>query len=176
MLEKLRTTGLSWLWLSVMVFILDQWSKIKIIQNFEYGETVAVLPLFNLSYQRNPGAAFSFLAGQSGWQLWFFSGIAFFVTGLLCYWLAQQPRDKLRLNIAYTLVIGGALGNVADRIMYGYVVDFIDLYWDVYHYATFNIADVAISIGAALVVLDAVIQMKQESKTSKEDIHKDTNS
>ena len=163
MLHKLKNTGLSWLWLSVVVIIIDQWTKTKIVEHLEFGETVPVIPFFNLFYQRNEGAAFSFLAGQGGWQLWFFSAVAFFVVGLLCYWLSQQSKDKLRLNFAYTLVIGGALGNVIDRVMYGYVVDFIDLYWRTYHYATFNIADIAITVGAGLVILDAILTMKKES-------------
>ena len=162
MLHKFKTTVLFWLWLSALVLLLDQVTKIAIDRTFKLYESVAITPFFNLTYTRNTGAAFSFLADSGGWQLWLFSGIALTVVSTLLFWLSRQPKQKLCLNLAYTCIIGGAIGNVIDRIAYGYVIDFLHFYWDVYHYPAFNVADMAICIGAGLMLLDAWSDHKKD--------------
>jgi signal peptidase II len=158
----LKQTGLFWLWVSLLVVGSDQYTKHLIIDRFQLHESLPVIPMFSLTYHRNEGAAFSFLSDAGGWQLWFFSAIAFGVVSMLLFWLYQQQRQAWRLNIAYTLIIGGAIGNVWDRLQYGYVVDFIDVYWQQYHFPIFNIADTAISIGAFMMILDAFFEIKQQ--------------
>lgn len=165
MFQTLKQTGLGWLWLSVLVLVLDQWTKKIIISQFRLYETLPVLDVFSLTYVRNTGAAFSFLSDAGGWQLWFFSTAALFVVGLLSYWLYQQKYSVWCLNSAYTLIIGGALGNVVDRIQYGYVVDFLDFHWGVYHFPAFNVADMAICLGAGLIILDAIMVVKKAEKS-----------
>lgn len=171
MLNKFKHSGLFWLWISALVIVLDQWTKQSVAQNFSLYESVPVTSFFNLSFAINKGSAFSFLANQGGWQLWFFSGIAVAVTGLLCYWLSHQTKQQRLLNIGYCLIIGGALGNVIDRVIYGYVIDFLDFYWKTYHYPTFNVADIAISLGAAFMIIDALLQGKQNSSAHNNKDH-----
>ncbi|TDQ59640.1 signal peptidase II [Mesocricetibacter intestinalis] len=149
-------TGLSFLWLSAVVFCLDLFSKYLVVKNFELYESINVFPLFNLTYVRNYGAAFSFLAEHGGWQKYLFILLAIAVSLMLVYFLAKNSFAQKLQNSAYALIIGGALANMADRSYHGFVVDFLDFYWDIYHYPIFNLADVAICIGAGLLALDAV--------------------
>ncbi len=161
-----KSTGLRWAWLAVLVLILDQVTKIAIWQNFELGERLNILPFFNLVYAQNTGAAFSFLADAGGWQKLFFSAIAIFASGLLSYWLYKTPADRKILPIGYSLILGGAIGNLIDRLAYGYVVDFLDFFWGNAHFAAFNIADSGIVVGAGCVMLDAFINKDQaDNKT-----------
>lgn len=159
-----QANGLIYLWLSVVAFILDLFTKWLVVSHFELYESVNILPIFNLTYVRNYGAAFSFLADHSGWQKYFFVLIAVVISALLLFWLAKTPRQKILLNSAYALIIGGALANMTDRLYHGFVVDFLDFYWQIYHYPVFNVADIAICVGAGLLILD---YLKNEHKQVK---------
>lgn len=161
-------TGLRWLWLAVVMLIVDQVTKQIVVALFEYRETVAVMPFFNFTYARNPGAAFSFLADQGGWQRWFFTIIAGSVSALLVYWLAKTPKKDTMIAIAFALILSGALGNLIDRLMFGYVIDFLDFYVGNKHWPAFNIADSAIFIGAALMILDALKGNKKQQGDKKD--------
>lgn len=147
-------SALRWLWLSALVVALDLGTKALATANLNYGEPLEVLPFFNLTLLHNTGAAFSFLAGESGWQRWFFIILALIVSAMLITWLARLPRTERWLPMAVALVLGGALGNVYDRIVHGYVVDFFHFHWAGYHFPAFNIADAAITIGAVMLVID----------------------
>lgn len=148
-------SGLSFLWLSAVVFTLDLLTKYIVTQNFELYESVNILPIFNLTYARNTGAAFSFLANHDGWQKYFFIVLAIVVSAVLVYFLKKNSTSQKLQNSAYALIIGGALANMVDRAYNGFVVDFLDFYWQNWHYPTFNVADIAICIGAGLLALDA---------------------
>lgn len=160
-----KDSGLRWYWVVVLVFLADQLSKQWVLANFDLFESVQLLPFFNFTYVRNYGAAFSFLSEAGGWQRWLFTLVAVGFSTLLTVWLRKQPASLWKLNLAYTLVIGGALGNLIDRLMHGFVVDFIDFYWGKSHYPAFNIADSAIFIGAVLIIWDSFFN--SESKQDK---------
>lgn len=156
-----RQTGIKWLWLSFVIICIDLLTKYMVVQRFELHESINVLPLFNLTYARNYGAAFSFLADHSGWQKYFFLSLAVVISlGLMFMLLRNQAAKKLE-NSAYALIIGGALGNAIDRAYNGYVIDFFDFYWDIYHYPVFNVADIAIVAGAGLLILDSFLEKKK---------------
>lgn len=152
---KNKVSGLSFLWLSAVAFILDLLTKYVVTQNFELYESVNILPIFNLTYARNTGAAFSFLANHDGWQKYFFIVLAIVISAVLVYFLKKNSASQKLQNSAYALIIGGALANMVDRAYNGFVVDFLDFYWQNWHYPTFNVADIAICIGAGLLALDA---------------------
>jgi len=135
--------------------------------NFDLHESLNLLPFFNFTYVRNYGAAFSFLSDAGGWQRWLFTIVAVGFSTLLTVWLRRQSASLLKLNLAYTLVIGGALGNLVDRLMHGFVVDFIDFFWAKSHYPAFNIADSAICIGAVLIIWDAFLSGKSETDSAE---------
>ena len=160
-----KDSGLRWYWVVVLVFLADQLSKQWVLANFDLFESVKLLPFFNFTYVRNYGAAFSFLSEAGGWQRWLFTLVAVGFSTLLTVWLRKQSASLWKLNLAYTLVIGGALGNLIDRLMHGFVVDFIDFYWGKSHYPAFNIADSAIFIGAVLIIWDSFFN--SESKQDK---------
>lgn len=157
---------LIWLLLSIVVVIADLLSKSMASSMLEYANPVPVLPSFNLTLLHNTGAAFSFLAAAGGWQRWFFVGLAVVVSIALVKWLSTLKNDRW-LAIAIALILGGALGNLYDRITLGYVVDFLHFYWRDYHFPAFNIADTAISIGAAMMILD-LFRSKPEEGSSAE--------
>jgi signal peptidase II len=142
-----------------MVLVLDQWSKQVITAHFEYREVLPIFSTgsagFNLTLAHNYGAAFSFLADQSGWQRWLFAGLAFLVGSGLAVWMLRVPPTKKILLWALPLVIGGAWGNLYDRAVHGFVIDFLDAYYGAYHWPAFNVADSAIFLGAALLLLDS---------------------
>jgi signal peptidase II len=146
--------ALRWLWLSALVVGLDLGTKALASASLGYAESQAVLPFFNLTLLHNTGAAFSFLAGESGWQRWFFIVLAIVISAVLVVWLARTPRAERWLPVSVALVLGGAIGNVYDRIVHGYVVDFLHFYWGEYHFPAFNIADTAITIGAVMMAVD----------------------
>ena len=157
--------ALPWLWLSVLVILLDLSTKFIASNNLSYGVPVPVVPFFNLTLLHNTGAAFSFLADAGGWQRWFFAGLAVLVSAMLVVWLYRLPRADKWMACALSLVLGGALGNLYDRIMHGYVVDFIHLYYGSYHFPAFNIADCAITVGAVMIALD-IFRKPAEAKSS----------
>ncbi len=145
---------LRWLWLSVLVIALDLGTKALATAMLTYAEPVAVMPMFNFTLLHNTGAAFSFLAGADGWQRWFFVALAAVVSVVLVIWLKNLKREETWTAIAIALILGGAIGNVYDRVVHGYVVDFLHVYWQNWHFPAFNIADTAITIGAGMMILD----------------------
>ncbi len=147
-------SGLIWLSLTLLVLVLDQASKRLASTWLVYGQPVEVLPVFDLTLLHNTGAAFSFLATAGGWQRWFFALIALAISAYLLFWLRNTPASARRLCLALALILGGALGNLIDRVLLGYVVDFISLHWQNWYYPAFNIADSAICVGAVLLIWD----------------------
>lgn len=147
-----------WFVLSVLVIVLDQLSKVYFNGAYQYGEVREVIPgLFNFVLVYNPGAAFSFLADAGGWQKFFFTALAFAVSGWLGWQMLRGGQSRM-MNLAGALIIGGALGNVIDRLIHGHVIDFIQVYYQHYYWPAFNLADSAICLGAALMVLDSFRQ------------------
>ncbi|BET95651.1 signal peptidase II [Xenorhabdus taiwanensis] len=164
MSKPICSTGLRWLWLVVVVLILDLGSKYLVLQHFTLYESMPLIPYFNLTYAQNLGAAFSFLADKGGWQRWFFALVAVAITVVLLVMMYRSNAKQKLSNIAYALVIGGALGNLFDRLVHGFVVDFIDFYVGEWHWPTFNIADSAICIGAALIIIESFISPDSKDK------------
>jgi signal peptidase II len=146
---------LVWLWLTLAVVILDQWSKAAIENILPLFGVRVLLPVLNLTRLHNPGAAFNFLAGASGWQRWVLIALAGTVCIALIAWLQRLSRDANVLGAGLALVLGGAAGNVIDRARFGYVVDFIQAHWQEHFFPSFNVADSSITLGAALLLLDA---------------------
>jgi signal peptidase II len=144
---------LKWLWLSLLVIILDQISKYVVSDLLRLYESVAVLPFFSITLLHNPGAAFSFLASAGGWQRWLFTFIALVVSVAIIVWIKRLPATEKWQAAALSLILGGALGNVIDRLRLGYVVDFLDFYYQKWHWPPFNVADSAISVGVAILLL-----------------------
>ena len=162
-----QKSGLSFLWLSAVAFLLDLLTKYIVVQKFDLYESINVLPVFNLTYVRNYGAAFSFLADHDGWQKYFFILLAIGISLMLAYFMKKNRADQTLQNTAYALIIGGALANMVDRTYNGFVVDLFDFYWDIYHYPVFNVADIAICIGAGLLALDAFKGDKNKQKSGQ---------
>ena len=156
--------GLVWSWITLIVIALDQVTKYFASENLVYHRPVNIFPSFNFTLAHNKGAAFSFLDDASGWQRWFFTVIALGVSVMIIVWLKKLNERERWLAIALSLVLGGALGNVWDRMLLGYVVDFIDVYYGAWHWPAFNIADSAISIGAVMLIIEAFFFDKADSK------------
>ncbi|MDP1997172.1 MAG: signal peptidase II [Gallionella sp.] len=148
-------TPSKWLSLSALVIVLDQISKAWITSRFAYGETLYVTGVFDLVLAHNTGAAFSFLHDAGGMQRWLFSGIAV-VASVWIVWLLRKHGAQTLFALALSLILGGALGNLIDRIAYGYVVDFLHFHWNEHYFPAFNVADSAITAGAALLILDSL--------------------
>ncbi len=153
---SIKQSGVRWLWLAAVIFAIDIGLKFLVMENMGYGwkHRIEILPFFNLLHVHNYGAAFSFLSDQSGWQRWLFTAIAVGVCGLLIFWMRKLPATEKWNNIAYALIVGGATGNLFDRLVHGYVVDYLDFYWGNYHWPAFNLADSTICIGAVMIILD----------------------
>jgi signal peptidase II len=160
---SLGASGLRLLWISVLVIVVDQLTKLWIERTMLLGDSFAVLPVLDIVRAHNSGAAFSFLATAGGWQRWAFSLLAVAVSIGIIYWLRTIARaTHALLASGLALILGGAIGNVIDRIEHGFVVDFIYAHWDVHYFPAFNVADSAISIGAGLVILDALREWRRE--------------
>ncbi len=144
-----------WLWLAALVLVIDQITKRVVDTTLRLYESIPVLPSFSLTYLRNQGAAFSFLSSAGGWQRWFFIGLAVIASVLICFWIRQIPNDRKLEASAWALVLGGALGNLIDRVLYGYVIDFLDVYYGDWHWPAFNVADSAITVGVVLLLLES---------------------
>lgn len=153
---------LAWLWLSVAIIVVDQWSKWLVSSKMYLSESIPLIPnFFHFTRAHNYGAAFSFLHDAGGWQRWLFAGIAIAVSVGMLIWLRRLPQHARFLACAITLLLGGAIGNLYDRIVLGYVVDFLHVFYGNWHFPAFNIADCAISIGAAMLVIDALFLEKR---------------
>ncbi|MCX4187552.1 signal peptidase II [Methylophaga sp. OBS4] len=146
---------LKWLNLSALVIVLDQLSKWLMSSLLDLHETVPVMPFFNFTLAHNTGAAFSFLSSAGGWQRWFFVVLALLVSTALIVWLKRLDKAAKLEAASLALILGGAIGNVIDRLYHGYVIDFIDIFYGSYHWPAFNIADSAICIGAVLLIVDS---------------------
>lgn len=152
------TSRVLWPLFSLFIVAADQLTKVMVIDNLTYLQRIPILPVLDLVHLHNTGAAFSFLADASGWQNWLFGGVAIVVSGVIFWWLINLPeRGRTVLSMGLALVLGGAVGNLIDRVLYGYVVDFILFYYHEWSYPAFNIADTAITCGVALILFDNVI-------------------
>lgn len=151
-----------WYWfaLSILVIVCDQaskyWAEVSLIPY----KPLAVFPMLNVTLAYNTGAAFSFLNGAGDWHRWFFAGFSLLMSLVLIVWLYRVSNQERLLSAGISLILGGAVGNLIDRAFYGYVIDFIDVYYEHHHFATFNIADSAICIGAAFFILDVLVNRK----------------
>ncbi|TQV71193.1 lipoprotein signal peptidase [Exilibacterium tricleocarpae] len=159
--------ALLWYAIALVVVVLDQWSKAWISANFIYGEPRVFTSFFNFTRLHNTGAAFSFLSEAGGWQRWFFSVIAFGVSAAIVVWIARLPASQRWEAAALALVLGGAIGNLYDRIALGYVVDFIVFHYEHYYFPAFNVADMAISTGAFMLIVDMLF-FKHETEPDPE--------
>jgi signal peptidase II len=148
---------LKWLWLSGVIVVLDQISKWLAESNLTAYHPVPVVPSFNLTLMYNTGAAFSFLADSGGWQRWFFMSLSLAISITLTVWLYRLRPGQGLLAAALALIIGGAVGNLIDRTLHGHVIDFIQVFYDRFYWPAFNVADSAITIGAALLIIDSLI-------------------
>ncbi len=162
-MPKSKTTFqgmLPWLILAIIIILADQFTKTLIIGYYKLGDSTPVTSFFNIVRAHNTGAAFSFLAGAGGWQRWFFTGIGAVATIFILWMLRSHHAQKL-FAFALACILGGAIGNVVDRLLHGYVVDFLDFYYGTWHFPAFNVADSAITIGAACLILDEILRVRR---------------
>ena len=145
---------LVWLWLSALAIVLDLGIKYVASNTLSYAQPVEVLPIFDLTLLHNTGAAFSFLADAGGWQRWVFAVIALVVSVMLVLWLRKTPRNQWWLGLGLSMVLGGAIGNLYDRLVHGYVVDYLSFHYAGWYFPAFNLADVCITVGAGLLIID----------------------
>jgi signal peptidase II len=155
-----RSSGLVYLWLTAAVVALDQLTKAAIEHSLGLYQSVVVLPVLEITRYHNTGAAFSFLADAAGWQRWLFTALAIIVSLALILWLRRIDRGDAALASSVALILAGALGNVIDRLRLGHVIDFIHVHWGEHYFPAFNVADSAITIGAALLLLDAWLEAR----------------
>lgn len=145
-----------WVWITVLVIALDQLTKILADNLLQYRLPLEIMPMFNLTLLYNEGAAFSFLANAGGWQRWFFLVLTSAVSIFLYAWIRKLKTHQVLQYSALALILGGAIGNLIDRAIYGHVIDFLDVYYQQHHWPAFNIADSAIFIGAVLLIIDTI--------------------
>ena len=163
MAKSSNTSGsgmLTWLGLALIILLADQFTKVLIVGNYVLGDSTYVTNFFNVVRAHNTGAAFSFLAGAGGWQRWFFTGIGV-VAAIFMVWMLKSHSGQKLFSFAIALILGGAIGNVIDRLWHGYVVDFLDFHWKTMHFPAFNIADSAISVGAVCLILDELLRVRR---------------
>ncbi|MEY4732080.1 MAG: Lipoprotein signal peptidase [Pseudomonadota bacterium] len=149
-----------WLGIALLVLLIDQFTKVLVLGAFQLGDSTPVTSFFNLVRVHNHGAAFSFLAAAGGWQRWFFTGIGV-VAALFMLWMLRSHAGQTLFCLAISLILGGAVGNVIDRLLHGYVVDFLDFFWGHWHFPAFNMADSAITLGAGLLILDEILRVRR---------------
>jgi signal peptidase II len=152
---------LPWLGLALVLLLADQFTKVLILGYYQLGDSTRITDFFNIVRVHNAGAAFSFLSDASGWQRWFFTGIGLLAAAVILWMLKSHSGQKL-FSFALACILSGAIGNVIDRVLYGYVVDFLDFHWAGWHFPAFNIADSAISIGAACLILDELLRVRRD--------------
>ncbi|MFM8866457.1 MAG: signal peptidase II [Limnohabitans sp.] len=151
---------LLWIGIAALIAVADQFTKVLVLGSFQYGESLPITSFFNLVRVHNLGAAFSFLADAGGWQRWFFTGLGT-VAALVMVWMLRAHAGQRLFCSAISFILGGAVGNVIDRLLHGYVVDFLDFYWDRWHFPAFNLADSAITLGAILLILDELLRVRR---------------
>lgn len=160
-LQKSGRSGLlMWLGLAFIIVLIDQFTKVLVVGYYHLGDSSYVTSFFNMVRAHNTGAAFSFLADASGWKRWFFTGLGVLATGVILWMLKSHAGQRL-FCFAMACVLGGAVGNVIDRLLYGYVVDFLDFHSHGYHFPAFNLADSAITLGAACLILDELLRVRR---------------
>ena len=159
-----------WKWyaLAVLVIVLDQLTKVWASTSFDYGQPWVITSFFNFTLLHNEGAAFSFLSDAGGWQKWFFAAIAIVVSIGLIIWLARLEASRRWEAFALALVLGGALGNLYDRLVFGYVIDFIVVHYEQHYWPAFNIADSAICVGAAILILDSFVSNRDDADSKSD--------
>lgn len=159
-----KSTGsasmLQWLGLATIILMADQFTKVMILGFYQLGDSTYVTSFFNVVRVHNSGAAFSFLAGASGWQRWFFTVIGLLAAALIL-WLLKSHAGQRLFAFSMACILGGAIGNVIDRVRFGYVVDFLDFHWHGWHFPAFNVADSAITVGAACLILDELLRVRR---------------
>lgn len=153
-----------WLWLSFAVIVADQVTKWIAESALTQYAPKAILPFLNFTLAYNPGASFGILKDAGGWQRWFFVALAVLISGIIIAWLRRLPRSEKITAAGLSLILGGAIGNLIDRLWHGQVVDFIDVYYGRYHWPAFNIADSAITVGAGLLIAQALFFSREERK------------
>ncbi|MCL5254815.1 MAG: signal peptidase II [Gammaproteobacteria bacterium] len=161
--QQWQQSGWHLWWLIVALVLADQLTKWLVVANMDLFQRINILPFFDLVHVRNYGAAFSFLSDQGGWQRWFFTVIAIAISAVIAWLLRRQTRAMMIANWSFALILGGAMGNLVDRIRLGYVVDFLDFYVGSYHWPAFNVADSAIVIGAGLMIYEGFFGKSSES-------------
>lgn len=166
--QRWQDSGWHLWWLMVVLVVADQFTKWLVVANMDLFSRINILPFFDLVHVRNYGAAFSFLSDQGGWQRWFFTAIAIAISSVIAVLLRRQAKSMTAANWAFALILGGALGNLIDRVRLGYVVDFLDFYVGSYHWPAFNVADSAIVLGAGLMIYEGFFgqSSKDEPKGS----------
>ena len=156
-------TNRHWIWISILVIVFDQLTKLLADHFLQYHQPVEVLPMFNLTLMYNKGAAFSFLANAGGWQRWFFLILTSVVSIFIYLWIKKLKTHQVLQYSALALILGGAIGNLIDRAIYGHVIDFLDVYLQQHHWPAFNIADSAITVGAFLLIYDTLKNPHEDS-------------
>ncbi len=151
-----------WILIAILVIALDQLSKWWIRALFELYEAIPVFPGLQIIYVRNLGAAFSFLSSAGGWQRWFFIVLSVLASIAIVIWISRLPKQRRLEALGLSLVLGGAIGNLVDRVLLGYVVDFIDVYYQSWHWPVFNVADSAITVGVAIMIIDILFYQRHE--------------
>jgi signal peptidase II len=167
-MDNTSTRGIwPWLGLAALLVAADQVTKLLILANYQLGESTFITSFFNIVRVHNPGAAFSFLADAGGWQRWFFTGVGVAASVFIVWMLRTHPGEKF-FAFALACILGGAIGNVIDRVLYGYVVDWLDFHWGFLsglfpggHFPAFNIADAAITVGAVSLILDEILRWRR---------------
>ena len=155
-----RAGWMPWLGLALALLIADQFTKALILGYYRYGDSTYVTSFFNIVRAHNTGAAFSFLAAASGWQRWFFTAIGI-AAAVFIVWMLRQHAGKKLFSFALACILAGAIGNVVDRLLHGYVVDFVQVHWRGWYFPAFNVADSAITVGAACLILDELLRVRR---------------
>jgi signal peptidase II len=165
--QKSGSSLMPWLGIALLIIVVDQITKTLIVGNLQLGDSHTITSFFNIVRAHNTGAAFSFLAGAGGWQRWFFIGLGFAAAGFIVWMLRSHGGQRL-FSLALALILGGALGNVIDRMIHGYVVDFLEFHWrflePMFHggrFPSFNVADSAITVGAVCLILDEILRVRR---------------
>ena len=166
-----RETGASgtvrWLAVAAAIVVLDQITKWLVAGRLALGDSIEILPVLNLVRAHNSGAAFSFLAGESGWQRWLFVAIAAAASAFIVHLLRRHGSGQPLFSFALAAILGGAIGNVIDRLNHGHVIDFVDAHWAGSHFPSFNVADSAITVGAVCLVLDELLRWRRSRRTAE---------